>query len=222
MEQEFYEARLLCDVMRPEASTSSSSVNDGRGSGSYVPLEVCIEESSAIVSLLKSIDTVFQEEDNEQMSLPEFSDNVLHSASTNFYLAQQQLTTLLRLLQKIAADLDSFRSMIDQLANPVELDQSRQRLAQVSLWVEGCLGKLNLSTLELVKDTYLTTSSKAISTLSAVKSRLETLRQEQHEEEKALLTAKKGYESLPPTLLAELQTLRRKKAYLLGALQNLK
>ena len=95
MEQEFYEARLLCDVMRPEASTSSSSVNDGRGSGSYVPLEVCIEESSAIVSLLKSIDTVFQEEDNEQMSLPEFSDNVLHSASTNFYLAQQQLTGII-------------------------------------------------------------------------------------------------------------------------------
>ena len=221
MEQAFYEARLLCDVMRPE---SSLAVVDGRGSsGSYVPLEVCIEESVSIVALLKSIqDTVLLDEENNQLSLPEFADNVLHGASTNFYTAKQQLTELLRLLQKISADLHSFRSLIDEMANPVELEHTRQRLVTVALWVEACLGKLNLSTLELVKDTYLTTSFKAISTLTDVKSRLETLRQEQVDEEKALQRAKKGYESLPPTLLAELQTLRRRKAYLLGALQNLK
>ena len=220
MEQAFYESRLLSDVMRLEAPSTTLDVIHH---GSYVPLEVCVEESATIVALLKSIqDTMFQEEDNNQMSLPEMTENILDSASTNFNITQQNLTTLLRLLQKIATDLNSLRSMIDQLANPVELDHSRQRIDQVALWVEGCLGKLNLSTLELVKDTYLTTSSKAISTLLDVKSRLETLRREQQVEEKSLLTAKKGYEALPPTLLAELQTLRRKKAYLLGALQNLK
>lgn len=230
----YYEARLLADVAVYRGAANERKAGDT--ASSYVQKDVSDEESTAILSLYSSLIDVFRENstssDNSSgissygdstdatFSLVEFTDTTLNRARTRLQSTKEDSIQLLLLLQKINTDYDSLKDCLDQLASTHEMEGVHKRLTMAMQWLEGARGKLNVSTLELVKDTYLT-NAHSLQTLSVVKARLEGARAEQIKEGERLMSTKAAYEALPPHLLTELQALERRKAYLVGALQNL-
>ena len=207
----YYEARLLADVAVYRG-------NDERKAG-----DTSEEESTAILSLYSSIIDVFREDadiGSGEFSLVDFAESVSNEARTTLHSTKQDLIQLLNVLQKINTDYESLKEGLDRLASQPEMDAIHNRISMAMQWLEGARGKLNVVTLELVKDTYLT-NAHSLQTLTNVKTRLEGVRTEQIKEGERLLATKTAYEALPSQLLAELQALERRKKYLVGALQNL-
>jgi hypothetical protein len=223
---DYYEARLLADVAVYRGNGERKA---GDTASSYVQKDVSKEESTAILSLYSSIVDVFREDGagsssggstDATFSLVDFTESVLDQARTRLHSTKEELTLLLTLLHKINTDYESLKECLEQLANRHDMEAIHKRITMAMQWLEGARGKLNVVTLELLKDTYLT-NAHSLQTLASVKTRLEGVRAEQIKDEERLMATKAAYEALPPQLLAELQALDRRKKYLVGALQNL-
>jgi len=215
--EEYYHSRLLYDVSSDSSVPVGNSDNNS-DSRSHPSKAISVHESAAVLSLYARICDACTP-GNSANGLAAYTEAAVEQAKANYDAAESDAADLARTLASLHAHHEQLQSCIDRLASSDVAAATHAHVEKSAQWVDGAKGKLNVVTMEVVKDTYA--SPKAVASLSETKARLEAARAAQKEEMDKLAAVKAAYTALPASLLAELQALQRKKAYLVGALQNL-